>query len=215
MKQLSYFCYITKICLNLFLRKLNAEYCHVTNDGIEGLCVRGQCKLITVLHLRETNVTNEGIQMVLNNLPDLKELDHSVVEVLAQISQTALDNKLVIAPKFSLAVLKIMFNTPYRSGSLGAAVSICPSVTKVVIRNDVGNVTDEDLQGLLALERLEDLHIRGHDDTSLTFLGGIVPLLKNRGSSLKKIRTFSNRNRRYCNNSEILLNFEIPGPFPN
>lgn len=132
-------------------------------------------------------MTNKGIQMVLNHLPALRELDHSVVEVLAQISQTVLDNKLAIAPQFSLTILRIMFNTPYISGSLGAAAFLCPWVTKVRISNTDGNVTDKDLQGLLVLERLEDLNIHGYRDTNLTFFGGIVPLLRNRGSSLKKL----------------------------
>ena len=87
-----------------FKRELNACRCSVTDAGIEGLFVIGQCKSIQILNLIGTKVTFKGITIALEHLPSLKELKHpSTVGVLAEIHQRALDQQLSDIPKFSLS----------------------------------------------------------------------------------------------------------------
>ena len=80
----------------------------MTNAGIEGLCVIGQCKSIEILNLIGTEVTSKGIILALEHLSSLRELKHlSTVGVLAEIHQRALDQNLSDIPKFSLSSIKI------------------------------------------------------------------------------------------------------------
>ena len=53
----------------------------------------------------------------------------------------------------------------------------------------ITGLTDSDLLGLLSLENVNKLEIYGNDfnSTVLTFEGGVVPLLKGFGCSLKHL----------------------------
>lgn len=71
-------------------RELNIKCCHITDDGIEGLCggpsnggtempidQRGQCKSLRILSIarHETaQVTRKGVKMAIRHLPHLKIL---------------------------------------------------------------------------------------------------------------------------------------------
>jgi hypothetical protein len=59
-----------------------------------------------------------------------------------------------------------------------------------VIIELITGLTDSDLLGLLSLENVNDLDISGSFDNttvSVTFEGGVVPLLKGFGCSLKHL----------------------------
>lgn len=173
----------------------------MTNAGIQGLCVSlddlgkendrlGQCKSIHKLLIGYTKVTQKGIQLALENLPQLKVLECcSSVQVLGEMHQTAFDHKLPDIPKYSLIDLHCTDETlcsPYRRGSLGLAISLCSSVLKVRIVTQEG-LTDIDLLGLLALERLRELSIGVGEVCQITFEGGIAPVLQALGSSLDSL----------------------------
>ena len=91
---------------------MNVEDClDVTDAGINGLCLsviddRGMkdervalCKAIRKLDIRHTKVTNDGMVIAFENLPDLKELLSSLpIQVLAELS--------VRFPQYSLTLLE-------------------------------------------------------------------------------------------------------------
>lgn len=175
--------------------------CPVTDAGIQGLCVSlddlgkendrlGQCKLVHKLMIGYTKVTQKGIRTALENLPLLKVLECcSSVQVLSEMHQTAFEHNLPGIPKYSLIDLHCTDETlcsPYRSGSLGLAVSLCSSVLKVRIVAQEG-LTDIDLLGLLALENLRELSIGVGEVCQISFEGGVAPVLEALGGTLESL----------------------------
>ena len=73
---------------------------------------------------------------------------------------------------------------PYKSGSLGMAVTLCPSVIKVRIVTE-DNLMDDDLIALLALKNLRELSIGGGDSCNITFNGGVWPILQVLGQNIE------------------------------
>ncbi len=187
-----------------FIRELNVSGCEKIRDaGIQGLCVSvnhlgkedqrlGQCKSIETLFIDGTKITKNGIQTALINLPSLKRLITDFyaapVHLLAEMHQSNWNIKrLKDIRKYSLDSL-FLGGWPYTSGSLGLVASLCPSVTSVKVELLTG-LTDSDLLGLLSLENVNVLEIYGNDvNTTVTFEGGVVPLLKGFGSSLKDLK---------------------------
>ena len=204
------------ITVTYFIRELNVSGCvKITDAGIEGLCVSvnhlgkvdqrmGQCKSIeTLKFISGTRITKKGIQVALINLPFLKKFEIPggpsfavPVQFLAEMHQSDWNIKqLKDIRKYSLESLNLAWlpydskfiSFPYTSGSLGLVASLCPSVTVVKVEFITG-LTDSDLLGLLSLENVKELEIHGNDvNTTVTFEGGVVPLLKGFGSSLKKL----------------------------
>ena len=204
------------ITVTYFIRELNVSGCvKITDAGIEGLCVSvnhlgkvdqrmGQCKSIeTLKFISGTRITKKGIQVALINLPFLKKFEIPggpsfavPVQFLAEMHQSDWNIKqLKDIRKYSLESLNLAWlpydskfiSFPYTSGSLGLVASLCPSVTVVKVEFIIG-LTDSDLLGLLSLENVKELEIHGNDvNTTVTFEGGVVPLLKGFGSSLKKL----------------------------
>jgi hypothetical protein len=160
----------------------------VTDAGIYGLCVIGECKLIEYLDLRRTKVTSEGVIMALQNLSSLTVLEHdTVTEALHEIHKLgALENKLKDLSKFSLSNISICAsNIPWWNWEkfLKLTVFLCPSITQVNFRGDYDSFDDSILLELLPLEKLERLNVDGlisNADCPLSFL-------KERGSSLKHL----------------------------
>jgi hypothetical protein len=169
----------------------------------------GQCKSIETLIIGGTRITKKGIQTALFNLPFLKKFEipggYSCpvpVQLLAEIHQPDWSIKhLKDIRKYSLDSLCLrdwilyygthyhtpFFGVPYTSGSLGLVASLCPSVTLVKVDLIIG-LTDSEMLGLLSLENVNELGIIGNDvDTTVTFEGGVVPLLKRFGSTLKEL----------------------------
>jgi hypothetical protein len=195
------------ITVTYFIRELNVSDCKkITDAGIEGLCVSvnhlgkedqrlGQCKSIETLFIYETKITKKGIQTALINLPFLKRLRTDFyaapVQLLAEMHQSDWNrNRLKDIRKYSLDSLHIgecEYNAPstYISVNLGLVASLCPSLTSVDI--NLTGLTDSDLLGLLSLKNVNDLGISGNVNSTVTFKGGVVPLLKGFGSSLKKL----------------------------
>ena len=179
----------------------------MTDDGIQKLCVDGNCKSIRLLSLIGCcKVTTKGIQLALDNLPQLSILDHELLlECLAEIAQNAVDHKLSL-PKYSLKTLHILNSFyvksfTYKSGSLLQSVLLCPNVTRVYLNVPWRKWFDWDgteLLSLLSLEKLYTLEIKyncyyilnelreNHFDSGLTF-DGVVPILKKFGRCLKKL----------------------------
>ncbi len=173
----------------------------MTDSVIQGLCLSiddlgkqcdrlGQCKLLQKLLISYTKVTQKGIKMALENLPTLKVFECcSSVQALAEMHSSAFEHHLPDIPKYSLFDLHCTnesFDTPYRSGSLGLAVSLCSSVIKVRIVTQEG-LSDIDLLGLLSLENLRKLSIGGGEEYQITFDGGVAPILEGLGNSLTSL----------------------------
>lgn len=137
-----------------------------------------------------TKITKKGIRIALENLPTLKVFECcSSAQVLAEMHKAAIEHRLPDIPKYSLIDLHCTdetFSTPYTSGSLGAAVFLCPSLIKVRIVTQEG-LQDSDLLALLALERLCELSIGGGEVCEITFDEGVAPLLQGIGSTLASL----------------------------
>jgi hypothetical protein len=204
------------ITVTYFIRELNVSRCKkITDAGIQGLCVSvnhlgkedqrlGQCKSIETLFIEGTKITKKGIQTALINLPFLKQCkidilnsDNVPVQFLAEMHQPDWNIK---RPedirKYSLDSLYLchqilhdgkLMSIPYTSGSLGLVASLCPSVTslKIVL---IKGLTDREMLGLLSLKNVNILVIVHPVINDVTFEGGVVPLLKRFGSSLKELK---------------------------
>ena len=98
------------------LRVLHAKYSSVSDDGIQDLCVTGQCKSIHTLDLFQSCVTSHGLQLAIQNLPALTSIEHILIfDVLADVAKVVADKKLA-NPQLSLSTLAV--RTPYyRIGS--------------------------------------------------------------------------------------------------
>lgn len=120
--------------------------------------------------------------MALENLPNLKVWDMATVQTLAKIHHEKLDVFLEI-PKYSLSKLEVC-SLDYVPKTLRLVVSMCPSVTQVEI-NASERLTDGDLLSLLSLKNLSNLSISGdlRRGASITFAGGVTPILKAFGNS--------------------------------
>lgn len=151
----------------------------------------GQCKSINKLSISYTKVTERGIRQALENLPCLKVFDCcSTVQTLNEMHRTAFDYRLPDIPKYTLIDLHCtedsLLTQNYETGSLALAVALCPSVIKVRITAQEG-MSDDDLLALLDLVNLRELSIGGSDASTITFDGGIVPILQAVGSSLESL----------------------------
>ena len=157
----------------------------MTDAGIKGLCLSidnqgmkdervGQCKSINTLNIRYTKITERGIQIAFENLPELKKLFSCFpIEVQADLS--------VQFPQYSLTCLECStcdYCPTYKIGSVGLAASMCSSVTKVTVELEKG-ITNMELFGLLRLQNFWELSINGVKwEEKITFDGGVAPLLK-------------------------------------
>lgn len=172
----------------------------MSDDGIHGLCVIGNCKLIRIIDLIGNTITNQGIRTALDNLPSLKFLYHeSILEGLACIAQTASGLKLPNIPKYSLSLLFFKRNAVSKSGILGQSLLLCPYITELYLILRFEGIKNADLLSILSLRAVCVLDIRHNIilsdyeypvqfDDGITFDGGILPLLKFFGKSLKKLK---------------------------
>lgn len=169
---------------------LYAKHSTVSDDGIQGLCVTGQCKSIHTLDVFQSSVTTSGLQLAIQNLPALTMLGHElVVGVLADVAKAAAEKELEI-PQLFLSTLHTCLNskfcTPlhYGVGSLALALSLCSSITTLNLKIPK-EMTDRELQALPPLNNLSVLRFLAGNH--ITFDGGVVPLLKSFGKSLKSL----------------------------
>ena len=184
---------------------MEAWGCPVTDDGIKGLCVSvddfgkenaglGQCKSLHTLDIFGTKVTTKGVEMALENLPDLKVFDCSYqIQVLAELLRGPLRKNLACVPNLiSLNNTGLPFEPNpaiCQRGDIELVAATCVSVNNVRIDGDVivrNGHTDVTVQELLKLEKLCQLSFRRKmlHDWALTFSGGILPILKHFSSSL-------------------------------
>ena len=181
------------------LRVLEARRCPVTDVGIKGLCVSvddgevnaglGQCKSLHTLDIFGTKVTTKGVEMALENLPDLKVFDCNYqIQVLADMLRGPSHKNLRC-----LQNLTSLRNDGWsidrifcQRGDIELVAATCVSVNKVridpnvIVQNAHTNAT---VLELLKLKKLCEFHINGDwldvmKSSELTFNGGILPLLK-------------------------------------
>ena len=185
---------------------MKARECPVTDDGIKGLCVSvddfgkantglGQCKSIQTLDVFGINITNKGVQMIIENLPDLKIFicDYQI-QVLAELLRGPSPKNLRCVPN-----LTSLHNNGFgrltsicQRGDIELVAANCSSVNKVHIHGRyIANgpiATDATLLELVKLKRLCEFRIQGvFSENELTFSGGILPLLKHFGNSLTSL----------------------------
>ncbi len=60
-------------------------------------------------------------------------------------------------------------------------------ITELYIHSTLSNITDNDLLGLLPLEKLEHFYISIRLNANFTFDGSLTPFLKATGNSLKEL----------------------------
>lgn len=129
--------------------------------------------------------------MALKRLPALKYLSHKTTfEILVNLAKTSSKycyRKPAKMPKLSIRYLLIPKISPHGNHGLGLIVSVCPLLTRIVI-DRMDCLTDKDLLSLIPLKHLRDLRIYNYPlkehQLRITFDGGIVPLLKEVGSSM-------------------------------
>ncbi len=178
-------------------------YCYVTDDGVEGLCggeadigkemlegQRGQCKSLQKFEIHETLITQKGVQIALQNLPDLKHFNSfDIAEALVHMHRNDMN-----PPSYALVDLDLLDLSPSKSCgpiALRLATSFCPFLLRLSVFRLEG-ITDSDLLSLIALKRLSILRIIGStsvpsNDVSLTFDRGLALVLKTIGPSLKQL----------------------------
>ncbi|XP_046458339.1 uncharacterized protein LOC124205068 [Daphnia pulex] len=186
------------------LRSLNLNRClYVTDTGIQWLCnvdypgmgngKSGLCETMKKLCICYTAVTQQGIQVALTHLQSLNILENfNTLEALVELSSSTIDSKppgLYNNNKFSISTLYTSPDKPYISNGLHLALSICHSVSVVLIHVTKG-LKDSDLLCLMSLKVLRQLKICKSNlwvpnDTEITFDGGVAPLLKVFGRSLE------------------------------
>jgi hypothetical protein len=197
------------VVIFFFNRSLNVEFCsHVTDTGINWLCLGvdselifrtitpghkqpGLCKTLRQLNTLHTNITREGIQLVLRHIPTLTILDsHHTFDVLIELAKMAIEIKRpgIFNGFFSPSILHTPYK-PYKCGSLQQALSSCHSISRIVIYATKG-LTNRDLLSLKQIKMLRALEIWSCPcvgllrNTKITFSGGVAPLLKVTGRSL-------------------------------
>ena len=158
----------------------------------------GNCKSIRLLDLRGcSKITTKGIQLALDNLPQLRILKHKcLLECLADIVQTAKDNTL---PKYSLSKIKIFRDFCVKQNNLlPQFFLLCPNVTHVIFDMwERERFEDDDLLSLLSLDKLHTISITNiatvmvsqkniRIDRELTF-PKVVSLFKKFGHCLKSL----------------------------
>lgn len=176
------------------------ECFNVTDSGVQLLCFNydgidtdnqrpaALCKTLQHLSIYSTSVTNQGIQMAINNLIVLKSLVHErLYEFLLDLIKTRFDIKnLPKIQSIPLTCFPMETISPYESGSLAQVIQFCPSLTSVKIIAMKG-ITDSDILSLMSLTHLIRFHLRysrlsqevkSIQDCLITFKGGVVPILK-------------------------------------
>ena len=176
------------------------ECFNVTDSGVQLLCFNydgietdnqtpaALCKTLHYLSIYSTSVTNQGIQMAINNFIVLKSLVHErLYEFLLDLIKTRFDIKnLPKIQSIPLTCFSMETISPYESGSLAQVIQFCPSLTSVKIIAMKG-ITDSDILSLMSLTHLIRFHLRysrlsqevkSIQDCLITFKGGVVPIFK-------------------------------------
>ena len=189
---------------------MEARNCPVTDVGIKGLCVSiddfgkenvglGQCKSLQTLDIFGTKVTIKGVQLALENLPDLKDFDFDYqIQVLANLLRGPARKNLPCVPNLTslhnIGSMRVD-STVCQRGDIELVAAACLSVNKVHIDSDAivkNGQTDVTVLELLKLQKLCEFRIEGDwmdevNDCELTFNGGVLPLLKHFSSSLTSL----------------------------
>ena len=152
----------------------------------------GQCKSIAQLKVVETAVTEVGIRLAIQNLPNLKILKCNFsLQVVAQMfhamGSSAVDHLhpdcgADVNPVRCLTLMNLLCNgglysIPFVKGAMVMAVQFCPFVVRVDICNIPG-IIDEDLRALVNLKQLRRFSL---EDVKCSFEKGLLPILEKFG----------------------------------
>jgi hypothetical protein len=145
-----------------------------------------------------TEITIAGIQLGLETFRSLKVWDMATVQILAEIHKEDFLNRPSEIPKYSLMNLEIASpedtfeDVVYIPKSFGLVLSLCPFVIDVEINIVPIDITDSDFLSLLSLKKLRKLKLVGdYENSSVTFHGGVTPILKAFGNSSLKALSLS------------------------
>jgi hypothetical protein len=184
---------------NFLSRNLDLRDCrNITDTGIQLLCFSNNgngaenqrlsnlCKTLQYLLIQNTSVTEKGLQMAIANLTVLKHLDHlGLFDVMLALTMSRLESKVTKYPYFPFVHLTINTIIPYKGGSLGKVIQVCPSLTSVHTVF-IDGLTNADLSSLMSLKYLTKWFLTAKFDSKkcITFKDGVVPLLTKFGHSL-------------------------------
>ena len=185
---------------------MEAQGCpNVTDVGMKGLCGSvddgkanaglGQCKSLHTLDIYGTKVTTKGVEMALENLPDLKDFDcNQQIQVLAELLRGPSRKNLRCLPNLtSLHNIGFTRVDPIcQRGDIELVATTCVSVNKVRIDKKAivkNGQTDVTVVELLKFGKLCDLFFLGDifHESELTFNGGILLHLKHFSNSLTSL----------------------------
>ena len=147
----------------------------------------GQCKSLHTLDIYGNKVTTKGVEMALENLPDLKYFDcNQQIQVLAELLRGPPRKNLRCLPNLTfLRNNGSKLDQLCERGDIELVAATCCSVNKVHIDAEWFIMEEETpVLELQKLKRLCELHIEGDDRR---FNGGILPLLKHFSSSLTSL----------------------------
>ena len=195
----------------------------MTDAGIKGLCVSvdaaglendriGRCKSIHTLRINGTEVSLEGIQTALENLPALKDLQFGFFVP----DMNYFDGRWPLEARREAMLLHPeppFIDQRFRLPLLAPMLSRVNKV-KFVAHPDFDAPTDDEFLELLQLERINELTIgddgERYDDPRVTFHSGLMPIMKKFGHFLTSLSLVSLKNLDiraivdYCPNLEIL-----------
>ena len=195
----------------------------MTDAGIKGLCVSvdaaglendriGRCKSIHTLRINGTEISLEGIQIALENLPALKDLQFGFFVP----DMNYFDGRWPLEARREAMLLHPeppFIDQRFRLPLLAPMLSRVNKV-KFVAHPDFDAPTDDEFLELLQLERINELTIgddgERYDDPRVTFHSGLMPIMKKFGHFLTSLSLVSLKNLDiraivdYCPNLEIL-----------
>ena len=199
---------------NVLNRVLKAVFCPITDEGIKALCAGvdgceggvnrsrlGRCKQIRTLDIRGTAVTKKGVQMILENLQHLNKFKSDCqIQVMADLLRGPLQHRvpqcvsnLTSLGNSSLRGRRFDFgcNVVCQRGDIQLVAKACCSVNKANIDTSYLNCDNRNdtVMEILQLKTVSTFTIEGgfEENSTLTFDGGIVPVLRKFSSTLTSL----------------------------
>ena len=175
------------------LRELNVSSCPITDMGLMSLCVSFdpsyvKCKKLVKLHISNTAITHKGAQRAVEHLQSLQLLEFpDTCDVIYRARTHCGDRARDELAKEDVLRLRLLtmsqmkdYAAPVQE-TVHVSVLVCPYLTEV---HFMRGATDECVRSLSELEHLRVLHLGNSDEELITFDGGVLPFITERGSSL-------------------------------
>ena len=175
------------------IKELIVSSCPITDMGIMSLCVNFdpsfvKCGKLLKLDINNTAVTHKGAQRAVEHLQNLAWLDFpDICDVIHRTRKDCVDcdkDELPKEQELKLRLLTISQMKEYAApiyDTVRVSVLACPLVTEV---NFISGASDKCVRLLSSLEHLRALHLGNSDVELITFEGGILPMLTERGATL-------------------------------